>query len=53
MDLSGGTHLLEVRVKDDGGHTESAQISVKVDNPPSVRIVRPADGATLDGTARV
>jgi hypothetical protein len=44
-ELSLGTHLITFKVTDDDGVADSAQITVKVNSPPSALIVLPVDGS--------
>lgn len=48
-----GAHTLTVRGTDHVGYEDTETISVFVDQPPSVSLDSPADGATVSGTSTV
>jgi Leucine-rich repeat (LRR) protein len=53
--LSWGTHTLQVKAYDTLNQPmgSSPKVSVKVDNPPSISITNPSNGATLNGTVSI
>src|SRR5207237_1019480 len=45
--LRSGTHVLTASVRDSGGRSAAAEVTVEVNAAPTVRITGPADGSTF------